>query len=193
MLARTALNVRDAETYGPAYDLLARAGALVRADDGASDGERRAECVRCAAGALHNLAGTLCHEGRYGPAARFLREGCALGARALAMWRHVIRDGEKGWTDGNGGTTEKEKGEEGWRQLEAQLFRRWELLGVCYVKIGERRVSRPACVERSTDVSHVCDATSSLPTTRSSKASRRSRLPRSLSSRKWQPQGLAPC
>jgi separase len=28
----------------------------------------------------------------------------------------------------------------GWKQLREQLYCRWELLGVCYSKIGDRKV-----------------------------------------------------
>ena len=31
---------------------------------------------------------------------------------------------------------------EGWGQLRDQLSRRWELLGVCYSKIGDRQVGQ---------------------------------------------------
>lgn len=32
------------------------------------------------------------------------------------------------------------KMEDGWKQLTDQISRRWELLGVCYSKIGDRKV-----------------------------------------------------
>lgn len=35
----------------------------------------------------------------------------------------------------------KDRDEEGWVQLEEQIWRRWEILGACLVKIGDRRVS----------------------------------------------------
>ncbi|KAH9920567.1 uncharacterized protein BXZ73DRAFT_104694 [Epithele typhae] len=36
--------------------------------------------------------------------------------------------------------------EEPWKQLEEQLFHRWELLGVCHVKTGDRRSAYDAFV-----------------------------------------------
>jgi hypothetical protein len=66
--------------------------------------------------------------GKCGSAVRFLKEGCGLGGEALRMWRQA--DANR-----NG------KADEVWKLLEEQLFRRWELLGVCYSKIGERKVS----------------------------------------------------
>lgn len=75
------------------------------------------------------LAGTLYQSSKYGGAARFLKEGCSLGARALHMRAGLIQD-----------DTEDGEQAEGWKQLEEQMFRRWELLAVCYSKIGDRKV-----------------------------------------------------
>lgn len=71
--------------------------------------------------------------GRHGTAIGFLKHACSLGVKALDMWKKEPRleDKAKG---------RREKTEEGWRQLEEQLYRRWELLGVCYSKIGDRKV-----------------------------------------------------
>jgi separase len=49
------------------------------------------------------------------------------------MWKVKPVEDEKG-------EERREKAAEGWRQLEEQLYRRWELLGVCYSKIGDRKV-----------------------------------------------------
>jgi separase len=71
---------------------------------------------------------------RHGTAIGFLKDACVLGVKALDTWKRessVNGDGER----------KGEKAGEGWRQLEEQLYRRWELLGVCYSKIGDRRVS----------------------------------------------------
>jgi hypothetical protein len=66
---------------------------------------------------------------------RFLKEACALGARALYVRVGTMReDGEDG------------EQEEGWKQLEGQLFRRWELLAVCYSKFGDRKVASTSFV-----------------------------------------------
>lgn len=59
----------------------------------------------------------------------FLVESCALGAKALRMPRPEP-------------LTSNENREKEWRQLEEQLFRRWELLAVCYSKNGDRKVRR---------------------------------------------------
>ena len=56
---------------------------------------------------------------------RFLKEGCKLGGMAIEMRLGGIDGGE---------------GEEGWKSLSDQLYRRWELLGICHLKIGDRGV-----------------------------------------------------
>lgn len=69
-------------------------------------------------------------------AIRFLKEGCGLGRRALNMrMREYKSEGE-----GEGESEGRERKEEGWKSLNEQLFRRWELLGICYAKMGDRRV-----------------------------------------------------
>ncbi|KAJ6525608.1 peptidase family C50-domain-containing protein [Mycena capillaripes] len=129
-LARTKLNVHDPRTHGPPYEFLARAAALldIKFDDVAAD---KATYARCISGAFHNIAGTLYQAGKHGAAIRYLRDGCTLGKMALDMHAAAA-------------TVRKEderKTEEGWRQLEEQLWRRWELLGVCYSKIGDRKLA----------------------------------------------------
>lgn len=86
-----------------------------------------ANYMRCVSGAFYNLAGTLFQATRYGAAVPFLKESCALGGKALRLPRPVSKS-----------ANEKE-----WQQLEEQLFRRWELLGACYSKNGDRKVGYP--------------------------------------------------
>jgi separase len=94
-----------------------------------------ANYVKCVSGAFHNLAGTLYQDGKYAAAARFLREGCTLGGRALSM------NGAECETEIEAKAKSKPENDAGWMLLKEQLFRRWELLGICYMKIGDRRVS----------------------------------------------------
>lgn len=65
---------------------------------------------------------------------RFLDQSCALGEKALVMYRAVRKADED--TD-----VEDDKLDESWAQLEDQLHRRWEILGVCHSKTGDRKVS----------------------------------------------------
>ncbi|KAG6831576.1 hypothetical protein H0H87_004795 [Tephrocybe sp. NHM501043] len=128
ILARTRLILSDPRTYIPAHHLLTNATSLLnpRVNDPTIDAPNY---MRCISGAFHNLAGTMYQAGRYGSAVGFLKDACSLGVRALENRRQVSTS-----TEGKEG-----KAEEGWRQLEEQLYRRWELLGVCFLKNGDRK------------------------------------------------------
>lgn len=139
VLARTSLITADQETCGPAYEYLACAAAFLGlADENASDRKCNetpalaglADYVCCVSGAFHNLAGTLYQDRKYAAAVRFLK-GCALGRRALSLRA----------CEGEGDDKGPRKGEDGWKLLKEQLFRRRELLGICFAKMGDRRVS----------------------------------------------------
>ncbi|KAG6866775.1 hypothetical protein C0991_011434 [Blastosporella zonata] len=133
VLARARLITSDPRTYIPAHDLLTKATALLepRVPDLTVD---IPNYLRCISGAFHNLAGTLYHAGRYGSAVGFLKDACSLGLRALETRR-------KGTTPNE---NKEGKTEEGWKQLEEQLYRRWELLGVCFLKNGDRKAALEA-------------------------------------------------
>jgi separase len=94
--------------------------------------ERTANYVRCISGAFHNLAGTLYQAGQYAQAIIFLVEGCRLGVMAIKAYHASSRmeDDSSVW-----------KHEDAWKQLSDQLYRRWELLGACYARIGDHKVS----------------------------------------------------
>ncbi|TFK38240.1 cysteine peptidase C50 [Crucibulum laeve] len=132
ILARTQLSISDPRTYVPAYEYLSQAASILdfitpsaHADVDISN------YMRCVSGAFYNLAGSLYQGTRYGAAVPVLREACVLGGKALAQRKgHVV----------------KGKDEEGWKQLEEQLYRRWELLGVCYSKNGDRKNAYSAFV-----------------------------------------------
>ncbi|KAJ6597043.1 cysteine peptidase C50 [Mycena vulgaris] len=130
VLARTKLNVHDPLTHNPSHAILKRAVALLDIDieDAAAE---KATYARCISGAFHNLAGTLYQAGKHGAAIRYLQDGCNLGMMALNMHTDRVIAGKE----------DEPKMAEGWRQLEEQLWRRWELLGVCYSKIGDRKLA----------------------------------------------------
>ena len=162
VLARTSLIIRNPDTYAAAWDVLQEARALVfehvvgRGPATAQDIEEvirhpreksaqggvgwlpgttavLANYTRCVAGAFHNIAGTLCQADRISHAVRFLNEGCALGKLALEMHRAAVE--ESGQPEEEGA-----RDKEGWKQLEEQLWHRWEILGVCQAKTGDRKV-----------------------------------------------------
>ncbi|KAG1775528.1 peptidase family C50-domain-containing protein [Suillus placidus] len=138
-LARIRLKCNDPGTYTPTLDLLKHTVVLLNSTPNhvnAIPASARANYVRCISGAYHNLAGTLYQSSKYGGAVRFLKEGCSLGARALHIRAGVMQD-----------DTEDGERDEGWKQLEEQMFRRWELLAVCYSKMGDRKLACDAFVE----------------------------------------------
>lgn len=75
------------------------------------------------------MGGNLYQAGRHGVAARFIAESCTTGSDALALWKKP--------SDSSGVQGLKDV----WKQLEEQLHKRYELLGVCYSKISDRAVS----------------------------------------------------
>jgi hypothetical protein len=101
-----------------------------------------ANLVRCLSGAFHNLAGALYKHNEYAAAIMFLKDGCELGQSALRLveeGRKRARDQDKGEEYGK---------EEGWKQLEEQFYRRYQLLGACYRTLGDRGVSLVLTTQR---------------------------------------------
>ncbi|KAG6850976.1 hypothetical protein H0H93_005845 [Arthromyces matolae] len=127
VLARIRLIPSNTRTYIPAHDYLSQATALVNSRSAipSFDGPNY---LRCISGAFYSLAGTLYQAQRFGSSVGFLKDACFLGAQALKTRRtaDVAEDMQAKTADG-------------WRQLEEQLYRRWELLGVCYLKNGDRK------------------------------------------------------
>ncbi|KAG9309980.1 peptidase family C50-domain-containing protein [Chiua virens] len=132
VLGRSRLNPNDVESYTPALNYLKRAIAAINSCSIPITTEDVATLLRCVSGTLHNLGGTLYAAGRLGAAVRFLEEGCILGKRVLGMYGNMCNNVPAGASD-------REK--EGRQQLEEQLFRRYELLGVCHSKIGDRKLA----------------------------------------------------
>ncbi|KAF8139773.1 peptidase family C50-domain-containing protein [Boletus edulis] len=155
-LARSRLLPADVESYTPTLSYIERAVVAVSAiPAGTITSEDTATFFRCISGTLHNLGGTLYTAGRLGGAVRFLKEGCVLGRRVVAMYGSTCTDQQ---IEENG----KEK--EGRQQLEEQLFRRYELLGVCHSKIGDRKLAYECFVEsvRTFPYTHHLSSLSSL-------------------------------
>lgn len=132
VLSRTSLIISDTSTYATAYNYLAKGASLLPAMPAADSVLTHANLLRCISGAYHNIAATLCQASRYDFAIRFLDRSCALGAKALSMYRENVKiiDGPTGHS------------EEAWAQLEEQVYRRWEILGVCHSKLADRKVKQ---------------------------------------------------
>ncbi|KAM6503193.1 cysteine peptidase C50 [Amanita muscaria] len=152
-LARATLVANDPRTHDPAYRHLEQAIKLLHLDHESSDDTASldikdfANYVRCLSGTFYNLAGTLYQAGRFGTAVGFLIHGCRLGQKALSM--HLPEASRTKNSSGGGAlvTAFFQREDDGWHQLEEQMYRRWELLGVCYAKISDRKNAYTAFVE----------------------------------------------
>ncbi|KAI0064205.1 hypothetical protein BV25DRAFT_1914431 [Artomyces pyxidatus] len=159
VLARTHLVPSDPVAIDSAYAFLFRTTGILGLEIGvaaheiaeevakpaAVNGETFANYLRCISGAFHTLGGSLYQAGKHGSAIRFLRPGCVLGRCAL---RYGRLSGLIPRSDKDDAVNQMdEKQDNAWGQLEAQLTRRWELLGVCYSKIGDRKLAYDAFIE----------------------------------------------
>jgi separase len=153
VLARTTLAPSNPVLTDAAYDLLFRAARLLGfqltndheyphtiSPPPSVVEEAFANFVRCLSGAFHSLGGTLYQSGKYGSAIRFLRRGCPLGVVALRLRRNCNSKSLSNAQEQQQAAGSKET--ESWEQLHDQLSRRWELLGVCCSKIGDRQVGQ---------------------------------------------------
>lgn len=153
VLARTTLAPNNPILTDTAYDLLARAACLLglQLDNDSheyvsthpsANEDTFANFIRCLSGAFHSLGATLYQAGKYGTSIRFLRQGCLVGRVALRLHypEKVQGDAQESRKAASG------KEAEGWENLRGHLSRRWELLGVCYSKIGDRQGAYDAFV-----------------------------------------------
>lgn len=127
VVSKFTLDVQASETYTITHDYLARANTILTNVN--QTGIPLSNYLRCLSGAYYNFAGNLYQSGRHGPAVTFLKDACSIGGRALTRRPKEKVNGE-----------EKSRELEGWKQLEETLFRRWELLGICHIKLGDRKV-----------------------------------------------------
>ncbi|KAF9269561.1 hypothetical protein L218DRAFT_1030382 [Marasmius fiardii PR-910] len=133
-LAKTTLSISDPRTYTSAYDHLDRAVTIVNVASECPQPLEVSTYIRCTSGAFYNLAGTLYQAGRYGSAIPYLKESCHLGVKAGELHDACQKDAT----------------EDAWKQLQDQLWRRWQLLASCYTKIGDKRAAFHAlrsCIE----------------------------------------------
>ncbi|TFK52052.1 hypothetical protein OE88DRAFT_1807932 [Heliocybe sulcata] len=138
MLARCTLSISNPDTHTTAYEFLARGRRILSYCSSSLpdlDTATHANYVRCVSGAFYNMAGTLYQANRHASAVRFLQPGCELGTEVLWL-RSEVR-----------GIDVEPKQEESWRQLQEHMHKRWELLGVCYSKIGEHKLACDAFIQ----------------------------------------------
>ena len=128
-LARTSLIVRNVTSWKTTFQWVALAAATlgIPLEDitatSAAPGIDIAPFTLALYATLHNLASSLYNADEYAGAIKFLNAGCVVGTVAVAQ----SAAGKAGENPGS-------------QQLESQLWKRWELLGVCFMKIGDRRV-----------------------------------------------------
>lgn len=119
-------------TYTNAFDHLTRAMSLVESLPEASlNPTDRANFLRCLSGAFHNIGAMLYQVGHHSHAARFFERSCPIAEDALQLY-HASPDSASDDKD-------NEKVQH-WTVLEDQLHRRWEILAVSYLKMGDRKV-----------------------------------------------------
>ena len=101
-----------------------------------------ANYTRCTAGAFFNIAGTLYKVEKYGLAIRFLTRACPLAERAMELHDQVTSDqsSPKGKEKEKCAPPNDEKDADVWSNHKSQIYKRWELLGVCYLKLPDRKV-----------------------------------------------------
>ena len=139
-LATSIFNPQRADSCDQAYDYLIRAVRLIDRSPSSRPEEKlsTANYLRCVAGAFANLAGALYKTDRHGFAIRFLLQVCPLSNRA-----HEHFCGSPAAET----TSDADKDREIWATHRSQTYRRWELLGICYVKTGDRRPAHEAFIE----------------------------------------------
>jgi separase len=102
---------------------------LVPKDGNSIDLPTRLNYQRCVSNAFHNIGAALYQASKHAAASRFVKLGSQIGSHALRKYHsaglHEAVDSEKGKL---------------WAQLEEQLYPRWDLLGSCCIKMGERQV-----------------------------------------------------
>ena len=116
--------MEDPTTYTYAYENLEWAYRTATASP-APPPDLKSEYLRCISGAYHTIGAILCQAERFGGAARFLQQACELGVNAVSGMHIQNSDRDKPRT-----------------ALLRNLYRRWEMLGVCYSRIGDRKVRR---------------------------------------------------
>jgi separase len=128
-LARTTLITNNVQSCATSYGYLEKAKLAL--DDVRNSSKQfnianLSNSYRCVSQVHYYLAAKLYQDGRYASAIQFLEGACQLGLIGLELRAQ------------SESSTDDDITKQSWRQLEEQLYRRWELLGVCHSKIGNR-------------------------------------------------------
>jgi hypothetical protein len=104
---------------------------------------------RCISSAFFNPGAALYRASKFAAAIRFIRIGCQIGAHSLSL-HHASEEARKSdliMKDAQSASnalvpeqTSDSDRTNPWAQLEEQLYPRWDLLGSCCVKTGDRQV-----------------------------------------------------
>ncbi|THH12059.1 hypothetical protein EW145_g215 [Phellinidium pouzarii] len=151
-LATVGFVPQRADSCDRAYECLAHAARIIvgPVTVSTSDIRARSNYTRCLAGAFANVAGTLYKAERHSFAIRFLLQACPLSTRASALYEESHANSPCSEAEGKGKARdnfESDKDKEAWKCHKAQVYRRWELLGVCYMKIGDRKLAYDAFIQ----------------------------------------------
>lgn len=139
VLAKDIHSRSNLDAHNAAYNYLQRGVVIINAQEtlllsSTADSpafDALAKLLRCVCGAFWNHAIARYQEDNYATAARFLVQACELGTRACRIAGDLsIEESEAGGTSGDS-----------WSVFKACLPKRWELLGECYMRIGDRQVS----------------------------------------------------
>ena len=133
VLAKSTLVLANPDTYDAAFSWLERGWTFLQSQ---ADSSAYSTHLRILSGAFYSLSGTLYRAGRYSFASRFLERGCVVGALALKV--HSGQDSAMAAEPSS--DSQQEKDAEAWRALQEGLYKRWEVLGVCHSKTGDRKV-----------------------------------------------------
>ena len=140
VLARNIHSKSNIHAHNTAYDYLQRGVGVINAHEksllnNTSDShgfEAFAKLLRCICGAFWNHAITLYQDDNYAAAVRFLVHACELGTKACGITRNLcVKESESGIVPAG----------DSWSFFKTYLPKRWELLGDCYMRIGDRQAS----------------------------------------------------
>ncbi|KAL4242854.1 hypothetical protein ABKN59_011524 [Abortiporus biennis] len=138
--------VQHPGVFEESFDLLSRGERLLlhysSLDLSPEDTRCLANYIRVVSGVFYSLSGNLYQSGSYAIAVRFLDKACLLASQALDRYQQ----GNTGVLFEDKDDKHKER-DEAFNALQQQMFKRWEILGVCLMKIGDRKPAYEAFIK----------------------------------------------